>query len=185
MSIVERMQRSCVRITRLVEDVLDFARGRLGGGIPLEAQEVSDLEQNLRHVVEELQGAYPDRTVHCAMDVDGSVVCDRNRVAQLFSNLLANALAHGASDQPVHVLASNNGGGFSLSVTNQGAPISPEARLRLFQPFWRPATESPQAGGLGLGLYIASQIARSHGGTLEVSSSAAEGTTFTFSLPAG
>lgn len=184
LSILERMRRSCARISKLVEDVLDFARGRLGSGIPLSLREVPDLEQDLGHVVEELRGAYPDRVVDCVMEIDGSVVCDRSRVAQLFSNLLGNAFMHGAPDEPVRVLASGNSGGFSLSVTNQGAPIPSETMSRLFQPFWRPTTETSQNGGLGLGLYIAAQIARSHGGALEVSSSATTGTTFTFRLPA-
>lgn len=180
-STVERIRRSCGRIAKLVDDLMDFARGRLGGGIPLELREVSDLGADLRHIVSELQGAHPKRVIHASIEVDGGIHCDRSRVAQLLSNLLANALAHGALDRPVHVNAASPGGVFTLAVTNEGNPIPPETLARLFQPFARPMRGAPQAG-LGLGLYIAAQIARSHGGTIEVASSAT-GTTFTFNMP--
>jgi signal transduction histidine kinase len=180
--ILERVRRSCGRISQLVDDVLDFARGRLGGGIPLAVREVKTLGDDLRHVVAELESAYPGRAINAAIDITASVFCDRARVAQLLSNLLANALTHGAPDTPVAVTAATRDGAFSLSVTNQGTPIPAETRSRLFQPYWR-ATKGAAQGGLGLGLYIAAEIARSHGGTLDVNSSAA-GTTFTFRIPA-
>jgi sigma-B regulation protein RsbU (phosphoserine phosphatase) len=181
-SIVERIRTSCRRISSLVDDVLDFARGRLGGGVPLDLREVLGLEEDLQHVVAELESAYPNRVIQCELDIRGAVFCDRSRVAQLLSNLLANALTHGASDVPVGVSAHSSDGSFVLSVTNQGRPIPPDMIPRLFQPYWRPANTALQ-GGLGLGLYIAAAIARSHGGTMDVLSSAEAGTTFTFTLP--
>jgi signal transduction histidine kinase len=181
-TIAERILRSGRRIASLVDDVLDFARGRLGGGISPEVRDAADLEKDLRHVVAELQGANPDRVIRCTFEMRDKVACDRIRLAQLLSNLLTNALTHGAPDQPVEVKARSGDGAFVLSVTNQGNPIPAKTIPRLFQPYSRATGEGRQAG-LGLGLYITAEIARSHGGTIDVSSSAGTGTTFTFTLP--
>jgi signal transduction histidine kinase len=98
----------------------------------------------------------------------------------MFSNLLANALTHGDPDGPVRVSARCDDGGFELSVVNLGEPIPPDTVERLFQPFTR-ASVQPGQEGLGLGLYIASEIAHAHGGTLEVESTNEE-TRFTFRM---
>ena len=97
------------------------------------------------------------------------------------SNLLANALTYGKGDAPIRVSARTFDGAFELSVSNAGDPIPPAAQKQLFQPYFRGA-EQPGQGGLGLGLYIASEIAKVHGGTLTVSSSPAQ-TRFTFRMP--
>ena len=109
-------------------------------------------------------------------------LADRRRLAQLLSNLLANALVHGDSAAPVRVRARTGPDGLELSVANAGPPIPEAARLRLFQPFVR-AGAHVHGEGLGLGLYIAAEIARGHGGTLDVASDASE-TCFTLRLPA-
>ena len=180
--IVERIQRSCRRITALADDVLDFARGRLGGSIPLDIRPADDLERSLAHVVTELRDSHPDRVVECAIDIRGKVMCDPYRVAQLFSNLLANALTHGTPAGPVDARVRTAGPDLTLAVTNQGPPIPEALKAQLFQPYTR-LSASGTRGGLGLGLYIASAIVRSHGGTIEVTSSKAAGTTFTCTLP--
>lgn len=100
----------------------------------------------------------------------------------MLSNLLANAVAHGGEDAPVRVRGAVTNGIVELSVTNGGAPIPPEAMAGLFKPFVR-ASERPRRQGLGFGLYIASEIARAHGGTLDATSDP-DGTTFTFRMPA-
>ncbi len=182
-TIVEQMKQSCRRMSGLVNDILDFARGRLGGGIPVERKEVLDLSETLRQVIDEARTAHPDRILHSEIDLRFTVFCDAGRVAQLLSNLLANALSHGAADTPVQVTARSNATEVVLAVTNEGAPIPPDTMARLFRPFTRGASpNTPQ--GLGLGLYIASEIARAHGGTLRVSSTE-QGTTFTLTLPIG
>jgi signal transduction histidine kinase len=170
-------------MSRLIDDVLDFARGRLGAGIGVSLAPVDDLADSLHHVVTELRDANPDRVVLEQIAVEGCIHCDRGRIQQLLSNLLANALTHGAPDQPVRVTVSVDGGELAVSVSNLGAPIASQDLEKVFEPYWRPATSQP-GGGLGLGLYICSQIVRAHGGTLSVSSSAAMGTCFVARIPA-
>jgi signal transduction histidine kinase len=109
------------------------------------------------------------------------VACDGARISQLLSNLLANALTHGASDSPVLVHARSDENGFELSVTNNGEQIPPQAVDRLFEPFSRASTTQGQKG-LGLGLYIAAEIARAHGGAISVVSSSQQ-TCFSFRMP--
>lgn len=172
---------SAWRMSRLIDNLLDFARGRLGGGITLNRAPLA-LEPGLRHVVDELQSTHPDRAIDAAFDLPRAVDADPDRLGQLLSNLVANALTHGASDDPVIVRAAIEDGAFVLSVANSGEPIPPAAMERLFEPFERGAVR-PSAQGLGLGLYIAAEIARAHGGTLNVESSPAQ-TKFTFRMPA-
>jgi len=172
---------SAQRATRLVDDVLDFARGSFGNGIPVNIEPCADLDAALRHVISEVQSVHPDRVITSSIGDLHNVPCDRERVAQLLSNLVANAVTHGDPQGPVVVDAQIKDGHFILSVKNQGL-IAEDALAHLFRPYSRPASDTPQTG-LGLGLYIASQIAQSHGGKLDVVSTAPQGTTFTFSLP--
>ena len=172
---------SARRATKLVDDVLDFARGALGRGIPVNIEPCPDLADALRHVISEVQSIHPDRTIASSIGDLHSVHCDRERVTQLLSNLVANAVAHGDPDGPIDISAQINEGQFVLSVKNQGL-IAEDALPHLFRPYSRPASGTPRTG-LGLGLYIASQIAQSHGGKLDVVSTEQQGTTFTFSLP--
>jgi signal transduction histidine kinase len=180
--ILREMKGSTARIGRLINDVLDFARGRLGGGLPMARLPVEDLATQLHQVVDELRAAYPTRTVEADIRLSGVVAGDPDRIAQLMSNLLANALAHGDPFQPVRVSAALVEDEFELAVANGGRPIPESIRPRLFQPFNRRDTPEVREG-LGLGLYIASQIAVAHGGGLTVASDDAE-TRFVFRMPA-
>jgi signal transduction histidine kinase len=176
------IQRSVGRMAGLIDNVLDFARGRLGGGLALEPAVDSGLEAVMEHVIAEQRSAWPDRELVTEIALSRPVACDSARIAQLVSNLLANALTHGDPAGPVWVLARSGDDGFELSVANLGEPIPPATQTSLFQPFSR-ASARPGQQGLGLGLYIASEIARAHGGSLEVASSE-EITRFTFRMPA-
>ncbi len=176
------IQNSIRRMAGLIDNILDFARGRLGGGLAVNRNAEKPLEPALEQVIAELRTAWPDREIQAEIDLAGPVNCDRARIAQLLSNLLANALTHGAADRPVVVRASTEGGLFELSVANAGDPIPPELREQLFQPFFR-ASGRASHQGLGLGLYIAAEIARAHGGTLDVRSDANE-TRFTLRMSA-
>jgi signal transduction histidine kinase len=179
--VVERIKRSAARMGGLIANLMDFARGRLGGGLPLTRVVESGLLSMLEQGVAELQSAWPDRAIESDFALRRPVSCDSARIAQLFSNLLANALTHGDPGRPVRVQARSDGAGFELSVANSGEPIPSATLDHLFQPFSR-ASAGPGQEGLGLGLYIAAEIARAHDGTLEVASSAAE-TRFTFRMP--
>ena len=178
--IVALMQGSVSRMSDLIDNVLDFARGRLGGGIAVALDAGEPLEPVLQQVVDELRVGSPGRFIETSFKIAEKVYCDRSRIGQLASNLLGNALTHGAADKPIQFLVSTAGGKLEISVVNGGDPIPPEAMNRLFHPFFRgDVRDSPQ--GLGLGLHIASEIAKAHGGTLVVTSSPSE-TRFTFQM---
>lgn len=181
-SLVAMMQKCTSRMTELIENVLDFARGRMGAGISLDVQIGARLEPVLHQVISELRVSWPERTVAVDYDLAEPVNCDPSRIAQLFSNLLGNALTYGAPDEPVRVGAKSDATGFELFVANGGAPISDAAMAKLFQPFVRGDIQSSQQG-LGLGLYIASEIAKAHGGELTATSTPEE-TRFTLRIPA-
>jgi signal transduction histidine kinase len=117
------------------------------------------------------------------LNLDVAVAVDHARVAQLFSNLLGNAITHGDPLQPVRVDVTARAGELTIGVANKGAPISPAAMGTLFQPFYRGEGKASKQG-LGLGLYIASEIAKAHGGRIDVASHVAE-TRFTFVMPIG
>jgi signal transduction histidine kinase len=179
-TILPLMQKSVRRMANLIDNVLDLARGRLAGGLALKRNRDEPLEPALAQVVEELRAAWPERPIGADMQLDAPVDCDPARIAQLLSNLLANALVHG--NGPVRVTARGKGGALELAVANGGAPIPPEVMARIFQPFYRAAADGNRQG-LGIGLYIASEIARAHGGTLSVTSDDTE-TRFTLHVPA-
>jgi sigma-B regulation protein RsbU (phosphoserine phosphatase) len=178
-TIVGMMQQSVARMSGLIDDVVDFVRSRLGGGIPLTFT-TEPVAPVLLQVIEEMRAVHPGRIIEAEVAIACPVRHDRGRIARLLSNLLANALAYGARDAPVRVHASANGQ-FELSVANRGEPIAAETMERMFTPFARGAGRSDHQG-LGLGLYIATGIARAHGGSISATSTAEE-TRFTFRMP--
>ena len=174
------IKRSSSRMAELVENIMDFARVRLGDGINIERKSV-DLEPVLLHVVDELRSAWPKRGIQTDFSLSGFINCDSARIAQLLSNLVANALTHGLPDSVISVAAhATNDNSFEMSVSNSGKPMSEETLQTLFEPFKREKT-NPGKQGLGLGLYISSEIARAHGGLITVTSDATE-TSFTFRM---
>ncbi|MGO6852366.1 ATP-binding protein [Rhizobium beringeri] len=179
-NVLDLMQGSVVRMSGLIDNVLDFARGRLGGGIMLERR-AQQLEPILRQVIGELRSCHLDRGIEVSIEFAGPINCDSDRIGQLVSNLLGNALTHGKADEPVRLSAATVDGRLELWIANSGAPISSDAMTRLFQPYFRGEIGTSQRG-LGLGLHIASEIARAHGGTITVSSDDKE-TRFTFVMP--
>lgn len=180
--IVGHMQKSVVRMSDLIDDVLDLARGRLGGGIMIEKGLVA-IEAQVNLVVDELRAAWPRREILTEVNLPETVRCDPSRIGQLLSDLLANAVTHGSETLPILVQAKTADGTFHLSVTNRGDAIPAHVAQNLLKPFVR-VTSKPSQQGLGLGLYIASEIARAHGGSLTVSSDDTA-TCFTFRMPIG
>jgi sigma-B regulation protein RsbU (phosphoserine phosphatase) len=179
--ILREMKASITRANTLVGNVLDFARGRLGGGIALSRNADQPLTPILEHVVAEIRAIAPDREILTEFSIVEPVNCDRGRIAQLASNLLSNAVTHGAPGVPVELEARTGDGCFTLSISNGGVPIAPAAREQLFQPFFRGSVRRSQQG-LGLGLFIVNAIALAHGGSMEVVSTDDQ-TRFTFSMP--
>jgi signal transduction histidine kinase len=178
--IAAMMHASVLRMSGLIENILDFARGRLGGGIGLQ-RGPTDLELAIRQVVDELRSAHPDRRIEERYALPPLVDCDGLRMSQMVSNLVGNACTHSDEGTTIVVSASVLGVDLEIFVANGGAPIPKSKLMTLFKPFSRERGSAP-VQGLGLGLYIASEIATSHGGLLTVDSSASE-TRFTFKMP--
>ena len=178
---LDMIQRSAGRMAGLINNVLDFARGRLGDGMSLSISSNTHLEDELKQVVAELRQSSPHRNIDTDFVIEKVFPCDGARIAQMLSNLISNALAHGDPASPVMVRAATSADRFELSVTNFGNNIPPEVIDRLFQPFVRGSIRKGQQG-LGLGLYIASEIARGHQGVLNVTSVNNQ-TCFTFRMP--
>jgi len=178
--IVNMINNSSLRMEELIVNVMDFARARLGGGMAIELIPVS-IEPIITHVVDELKSVFPNRNVSTIFNIKQAITCDANRISQLISNLVANALTHGAIDKPVIISVDSDVDSFVILVINGGKPISPKSLESLFEPFTREAN-TPSQQGLGLGLFIASEIAKAHNGTLTATSNVNE-TCFKFEMP--
>lgn len=172
-----RIQRACDRMTRLIEDILDFARAHLGTGIPIDPA-LHDMAEICRAAVDEVAAAHPDRTIRLDTRGDLRGPFDRDRILQALGNLLSNAVEHGVGPLEVRACETADQHTVIVEVTSHGPPIPADIVRSIFDPF---ATTSPSKG-LGLGLYIVEQIARAHGGLCEVTSDEG-GTTFEMRLP--
>lgn len=183
LNLITAIRTSSIRMGVLIENVLDFARGRMGGGIPVKRQLTDDLARTLQMTLDEVQASHPHSVIRHSLQVPTGIYCDALRITQLLSNLLGNAVTHGAPTLPIEVRVFHEEDEVVISVANQGTPIPAQLMPLLFEPFTR--SEAGQRGeGLGLGLYIASQIATAHNGTLTVTSTAQNGTVFTARFPA-
>jgi phosphoserine phosphatase RsbU/P len=167
----------------MVAQIMDLSRVRLGGGFDVSLAPV-DLRAVLGGVIDELRTVHPSRTItlDCA-PVTGA--WDRERLEQVFSNLIGNANHHGSAETPITLTTHKEGDTISVDVHNEGDPIPEELLPTLFEPFRRGERTSQQAktAGLGLGLYISREIVIAHGGDITVRSDAEHGTTFRVTLP--
>jgi PAS domain S-box-containing protein len=170
------------RMVQMLDELYDFVRGRLGGGIPVHVVP-ADMEEIARIAVDENRAAHPDRTIEFTVQGDTRGRWDPTRVTQVIGNLLANAINYGDPDAPVAVSVAGGEAEVILEVHNHGPPIPEDLRQTIFEPFRRGGRRRTGAEGLGLGLFIVDQIVRAHGGTVEVRSSKAEGTTFSVRWP--
>ena len=176
----ELIQRSATRMRKLIDNIMDFARARLGNGLNVDLQPTL-LQPVVLQVIDELRIAWPDKIIEADINIQHDIMSDGSRIAQLISNLLANAITHGSTQTPILIKAFSTDLQFELSVTNNGTSILPDALKRIFLPFKR-ESEKPSQQGLGLGLFIASEIAKGHNGKLEVKSEN-ELTCFTLIIP--
>jgi two-component system, sensor histidine kinase and response regulator len=177
----QRLHRSGTRMRKIIDELLDVSRARLGGGIPLVRRPV-DLLAIAKTSVAEAEVAHPERRIelHPSGDLQGE--WDANRLEQVLSNLIGNALRHGTQGTEVVVRLVGGPSGVMLEVFNQGC-IPPETLPRIFEPFQASRESRAQGGGLGLGLYIVQQIVLAHDGTIAVSSETGCGTTMRVTLP--
>lgn len=176
---IDRIISASGRMERMIEQLLDLTRGRLGGGIAIDRRH-GNLSQTVSLVADELRLAFPGRQIECDLPPDVVGLWDLDRIAQVVSNLLGNALVHGDPDGAVIVRLAP-GDSITLTVHNVGDAIPQSELTRIFAPYRRSGTTP--SNGLGLGLFIAKQIVFAHGGELLVASSAEGGTTFTVVLP--
>ena len=176
--VVGRIAASADRMARMIDDLLDFARTRLGGGFPIHPRRI-DLRELCEHTVEELEFAYAGRTVRLETEGDLWGNWDADRIEQVISNLVGNALQHSSDDAEVRMTLRGEAEVVVLQTHNGGPPIPADVLPHVFEPGRRGA----RSGGLGLGLYIVQQIVLAHGGSIEARSVPDDGTTFTVVLP--
>ena len=179
-AVASAILRSADRMDRMIHDLLDLTLARLGGAIPIKRTPV-DLADVCRDVCLEVQAARPDAILRFNAAGDLSGAWDGDRLAQVVTNLLSNAVQHGEGGT-VTLEADGAGDAVTVSVHNGGAPVPPELRHAIFEPLVRRQPGSDN-GSIGLGLFIARAIVTSHGGELDVTSTAEEGTRFTVRLP--
>lgn len=180
-SLLRHLDDSVDRMAELIDVTLDFARGRLGSGLALRIQPCSDLGSVLAKAAQQALAPYPDSRLDVDLAFADAVECDTDRLCQMIGNLVINAAIHGHPGSPITLRGRRDHDHLVLEVHNQGV-IADGSTATLFQPFHR-STDQRLDSGLGLGLYIASQIALSHGGSLTAASAMATGTTFTARLP--
>lgn len=164
--IASRMARACHRMQRMINDVLDFARGHLGGGIPANPT-LNDMGDIVKAAADEAIGANPQRQITCEVSGDLRGAFDRDRVHQAMTNLIGNAVRHTDASIEIRAFEGDDGQAVYTEVTSHGPPIPEDVRRRLFDPFASFDGAAPRRG-LGLGLYIVQQIALAHGGSCEV-----------------
>lgn len=173
-------------MSRLLTDFLDFTASRLGQGIPV-TREPIDLASLCQEVVKECQAGFPRKQLHLLLAGNLQGQWDEGRLRQVLSNLIGNAIQHGSGDEPIEVVAQGAGATVQIRIRNTGAPIPEEALPSLFDPLVQVLPTHPprvrRVGSMGLGLYIAREVVRAHGGSIEVTSSLREGTVFAVDLP--
>lgn len=187
--VATRMFNSAKRMSKLINDLLDFTRSHLGPGIPVRVKQ-SSLVAVCAQVVDELRTFHPERVIELEVPDKLEGVFDESRLAQVLSNLIGNAVQYGTPDAPVKVRLSFAGDKIAILVNNRGPCIAADKLASVFNPMVRIASNAGGADGgyaertsLGIGLYISREIVHAHGGELSVASNPADGTTFTLTMP--
>ncbi len=187
LTLASRIASSSARMQRMIGDLLDFTRSRLGGGIPIRRADMS-MDKAVHDAVAEIASAHPDRTIEIDARGGERGEWDCARITQALTNLIGNALDHGSKETVVSVDVGGDDTEATIAIHNRGAGIAPELLAGIFGPMKArgmaaTAATSGAYGNLGLGLYIAERIVNAHQGHIEVDSSDARGTTFTVHLP--
>jgi signal transduction histidine kinase len=178
--VVRRIMSSAQRMERMIEDLLDLTRARLGGAVPVQRRPV-DLGDVCEEALREIQDAHPEAVLRVEAGGNLRGLWDADRLAQVVSNLVGNAIQHG-DGTPITLTAQDAGTSVTLAIHNGGSPIPPDVLPRIFEPLTR-AAAGPGRHSIGLGLFIARAIVSAHGGEIQASSSPRLGTTFTVKLP--
>ncbi len=180
---VDRIRSSAGRMSRIIDDLLSYTRTRLGSGIPIEPRPTR-LDTICQRVLDELRAVNPDRGLDLAVQGDPAGHWDPDRLEQVVSNLVSNAIDHGDPGSPVQVNLEGTGELLVLAVQNRGDPFPPEVLAHAFEPFHKgPEETSRRSSGLGLGLFIAREIVRGHRGEISIHSTEGAGTLLTVKLP--
>lgn len=182
--VAHRIVSSGQRASRLIHDLLDFTQARSSAGIPLARREV-DIHDTCRSAIEEIMVSWPARTITFQRVGEGAGCWDPDRIEQIITNLVTNALTYGDPNGVVTVRCSTGPERATLEVHNFGPVIPEHVRDRLFEPYTRQNQHSDPERGIGLGLFIVREIVRAHGGSAGVESDERLGTTFTVELPRG
>jgi len=179
---VGTIKSTSLRMQELIDNLLDFAKGELGEGIQLNLiSDNAQLKSEISQIIREVETTDTQHQITLSFSLKNAIKCDINRIGQMFSNLLSNAVKHGYEKKPIFVNVKNENDKFCLEVHNSSDDIPSNMMKDLFQPFITSHSENNK-DGLGLGLYIASQIAKAHNGDLKVSSNNNE-TSFRFEMP--
>jgi signal transduction histidine kinase len=185
-SVVSQIASNAQVMARMISDLLDYTRTRLGAGMPV-TPAAMDLDGLCRALFDEFRTAHPDRVIRFRSDGDTAGRWDADRLRQAISNLLGNAVQHGDPRHPIVLRLIGEPSQVVVVVLNGGTPIPPGELPKIFDPLIRGSSaEHPKQnrpGSIGLGLYIAREVARSHGGRIDVTSTADAGTAFTVRLP--
>jgi signal transduction histidine kinase len=181
-AIVNRLDSAASRMSRVIGQVLDFARIRQGRNLSLELRP-ANVHEICRGVVEELRLAHPDREVRLELRGHGEATCDADRLAEALSNLIGNAIQHGA-DSPVDISLDDAAHDRIAIVIHNHGSIPTDAQASIFEPYQRGRTPKTNgSGSIGLGLFIANEVVKAHQGTITLVSAPERGTTFTVVIP--
>jgi signal transduction histidine kinase len=182
----QQLSRSVSVMERMISDLLDYTRTRLGAGMPVKPAPL-DLAELGRELFEEFRTAHPKREIQFHTDGDLHGLWDADRVRQAVSNLMGNAIQHGSAEFPVVLSLRGESSDVFIEIHNGGDPIPPGELPKIFDPLVRGSSaqhpKKNRPGSIGMGLYIAREVAKSHGGQIDVSSTTRHGTSFTIRLP--
>ena len=179
-----QIESSCTRAMKIVADLLDLTRARMGTGLPIQ-REPMVMSTLAEQIVQESRVQFPNRSILLTVSVNSEGEWDSSRMGQVFSNLISNAIQYGAPDSAITVTIGGNEAAVNISVHNQGSEMSAAQLATIFNSFTRGAgtSETQPTANLGLGLFITKEIVHSHGGTIRVVSTKNEGTNFMIALP--